>query len=101
MAYSIIMFAFAVLIIIAGILVYRGNTSLVHDYHQNNVTDKERPAYARAFSKGLFGIAATLIASGVLGLFNEMIAAIIVLFAGLIISVACLVRVQKKYNAGV
>ncbi|NLC26791.1 MAG: hypothetical protein GX777_09260 [Fastidiosipila sp.] len=99
MAYSIIMFAFSALIIIVGILIYRSNTSLVHDYQQDKVTDERRPAYSRAFAKGLFGIAATLTASGILGLFNEMVAAIIVIFLGLIISVLYLVRVQKQYNA--
>lgn len=103
-AYSIIMFAIAVLFLIFGIAIYRGNTRLIHDYHQTHVKESERREYGRAFAKGMFAICATLCISGIIALFgknNAIIAAcLIVLFAGLIISFVILAKVQKKYNGG-
>ena len=59
----------------------------------------------KAFSKGMFGMAASMILSGVVALFGEsksfMIASLAVLFLGFAISIAVLLRVQKKYNGGV
>ena len=103
-AYSIILFATAVLFLALGIAVYKGNTKLIHDYHQRNVRESERTEYGRAFSKGMFAICATLIISGIIALFGKTdpIAAVslIVLFAGLIVSGILIVKVQKKYNGG-
>ena len=62
-------------------------------------------AYGKAFSKGMIGMAASMILSGVVALFGEsksfMIASLVVLFFGFAISIAVLLRVQKKYNGGV
>ena len=50
-------------------------------------------------------MAASMILSGVVALFGEsksfMIASLVVLFLGFAISIAVLLRVQKKYNGGV
>ena len=99
-AYSIILFVVAVPFLALGIAVYKGNTELIHDYHQKNVKESQRAEYGRAFSKGLFVICATLLISGVAALFGKEGASLIVLFAGLIVSFAVLVRVQKRYNGG-
>ena len=103
-AYSIIMFVVAVLFFALGIAIYKGNTELIHDYHQKNVKESERMEYGRAFAKGMFAICATLLISGIIALFGKEtpIAAVslIVLFAGLIASFVVLVKVQKKYNGG-
>ena len=103
-AYSIILFATAVLFLALGIAVYKGNMKLIHDYHQRNVRESERTEYGRAFAKGMFAICATLLISGIIALFGETdpIAAVslIVLFAGLIVSGILIVKVQKKYNGG-
>jgi len=101
-AYSIIMFAIAVLFLIFGIAIFRGNTKLIHDYHQTHVKESERREYGRAFAKGMFAICATLIISGIIALFGKdgtvITACLIVLFAGLIVSFVILAKVQKKYN---
>ncbi|MBQ3504315.1 MAG: hypothetical protein IJA75_06400, partial [Oscillospiraceae bacterium] len=69
------------------------------------VKEEEKAAYGKAFSKGMFGMAASMILSGVVTLFGEsksfMIASLVVLFLGFAISIAVLLRVQKKYNGGV
>ena len=104
-AYSIIMFVTAVPLLALGIAVYKGNTELIHDYHQKNVKESERLEYGRAMAKGLFVICATLLISGVIALFSnkEDSAAAVpvaVMFAGLIVSFVVFVKVQKKYNGG-
>ena len=87
---------------IISIAIYRGKTNLIHDYHQTNVTDKA--AYGRAFGKAMLVITASLIVSGAIALFasTEMLATISLsaLFVGLIVGIACIVAVQKKYNGG-
>ena len=99
-AFSIIMFVVAVPFLALGIAIYKGNTELIHDYHQKNVKESERTEYGRAFSKGMFVICATLLISGIIAMFGEEKVPLIVLFAGLIASFAVLVKVQKRYNGG-
>ncbi len=100
--YSVILFLAAVPMGIISIAIYRGKTNLIHDYHQTNVTDKA--AYGRAFGKAMLVITTSLIISGAIALFasTEMLATISLaaLFAGLIVGIACIVAVQKKYNGG-
>lgn len=103
-AYSIFMFTIAVLSLMFGIAIYKGNTKLIHDYHQTHVKESERQEYGRAFAKGMFAICATLTISGIVALFGEegalVAASLIVLFAGLIFSFIILAKVQRKYNGG-
>ena len=100
--YSFILFFAAVPMIIISISIYKGNTNLIHDYHQTNVTDKA--AYGKAFGKAMFVVSAALLLSGIIGLFGdtEIVAtiALAVLFVGLFIGIAGIVAVQKKYNKG-
>ncbi len=104
LAHSITMFVGAALFLALGTAIYRGNTKLIHDYHQRNIKESERTEYGRAFAKGMFAICATLLLSGIIALFgkDDQIATVslIVLFAGLIISGVVIIKVQKKYNGG-
>ena len=103
-AYSVFMFVIAAFFLIVGIAIYKGNTKLIHDYHQTHVKESERQEYGRALAKGMFTICATLIISGIIALFGEegaiVAASLIVLFACLIVSFAILAIVQQKYNGG-
>lgn len=86
-----------------SIAIYRGKTDLIHDYHQTRVTDKA--AYGKAFGKGMLIVSMALLISGITGLLgtSEMMAmiAVAVLLIGLIIGIAWIIAVQKKYNKGV
>jgi hypothetical protein len=97
------MFLAAAPMITISIAIYRGKTSLIHDYHQTKVTDKA--AYGKAFGKAMLVISMALLLSGIIGLFGdtEIMAtiALAVLFVGLFIGIAGIVAVQKKYNKGV
>ena len=101
--YSLILFFAAIPMIIISISIYKGNTKLIHDYHQTKVTDKV--AYGKAFGKAMLVVSVSLLLSGIIGLFGdtEITAAIslAVLFVGLFIGIACIIAVQKKYNKGI
>ncbi len=103
-AYSIILLAAALLFLAVGIAIYRGNAKLIHDYHQENIKESDKPEYCRAFAKGMFVLAATLFISGIIPLVGKegsfLIASPIILVSGLIVSIIIIVKVQKKYNGG-
>lgn len=102
--YTLIMLASSIPFVWLGIRINRGDLHLIHDYHQKHVKEEEKTAYGKAFSTGMFGLAASMIASGIVALFGEskqfMIASLAILFLGFAISFAVLLRVQKKYNGG-
>ena len=99
--YAIIMFVVALIFLVTAVQIGKGNTKLIHDYHQKKVTDQA--AYGKAFGKALGMIPAALILSGIIALFGEAVAmvAVCVLVAGLIAGIIAIVRVQRKYNGGV
>ncbi len=97
--YSVFMFPAAALFTVLGIAIYNGKTDLIHDYHQTKVTDKS--AYGKAFGKAMLVIAAVMLLSGIMGLFEKLaILSVAILIIGLIIGIGCIVAVQKKYNNG-
>ena len=99
LVYAIIMFLVAAAFAAMGIAIYRGKTDLIHDYHQTKVTDKS--AYGKAFGKAMLVIAAVMLLSGIIGLFeNLLILAVVILIIGLVIGMGFLVAVQRKYNNG-
>lgn len=103
LAYSVMMFLTAALIMLLSIAIYKGKTNLIHSYHQIKVSDKS--AYGKAFGKALSGVAMAPLASGIVGLLgdSEVIAiiAVAVLMIGIGIGIGFIVAVQKKYNKGV
>ena len=72
-----------------------------------NMTTQDRiiNALIIILSVAVIALAASMIVSGLVTLFGEstsfMIASLVVLFLGFAISIAVLLRVQKKYNGGV
>ena len=101
--YSIILFLAAVPVVWVSVAIYRGRTELIHDYHQTKVRDKL--AYGKAFGKAMFVISASLILSGIVGLFGDsgilVGISLGILFVGLTLGIASVIGVQKKYNKGI
>lgn len=99
--YCMVMVAAAALFAVLSIMIYKGKTDLIHDYHQTKVTDKS--AYGKAFGKALGVLAGTMALSGGMALLGEsaMWGAVAVLLIGLAVGIIAIVRVQKKYNRGV
>lgn len=102
--YTLIMVGISIPFVWLGIRINRGDLFLIHDYHRKHVKEEEKAAYAREFSRGMFGMAASMTASGVAALLGEsggfMAASLVVLFLGFAVCVAVFLRVQKKYNGG-
>lgn len=96
--YSVIMFVTAVILLIIGALVYRGRTSLIHDYHQTNVKDKT--AYGKAMGKALACISIPLVIAGTAALFVTSALPTLILIPSLGFSLIPLFITQKKYNGG-
>ncbi|MGN1479585.1 MAG: DUF3784 domain-containing protein [Acutalibacteraceae bacterium] len=103
--FSVLLFAVALLFLIIGILIYKGNTKLIHDYHQLKIKESEKNNYCKDFSIGLFLISASLSVGGIIGLLGNSkqiaLISIAVIFIGIIISFLVIYKVQKKYNGRV
>lgn len=95
---SIILFAVAIGLNIIAILVYKGNTKLIHEYHQRNVKDKK--AYGRAMGKALSFFTLPIIIAGIISLFTDSGAIGAVLIVGFLIASVPIHIIQKKYNGG-
>ena len=102
--YSVIMFAGALLFFGVAVAIYRGNTNLIHSYHQTHVEEADKKKYGEAFSKGLFVLAIAMVFSGVIALFGETVPVVVlsvgVLLAGMAVSFLMLAKVQKEFNGG-
>ena len=104
LAYSVLMFAIAALYIGLAAAIYRGNTKLIHAYHQAHVKEADKGEYWKSFSKGLFVLAASLVFSGIIALWGTAIPVVLisvgVLLVGIVMSLIVLAKVQKEYNGG-
>ncbi|MBQ4369908.1 MAG: DUF3784 domain-containing protein [Oscillospiraceae bacterium] len=103
--YSVILFAVALLFLFIGISIYKGNARLIHDYHQTKVSENDKSEYCKGIGKGMFACAAAMFASGAAALLGSrgtvVAVSLCILFAGLIVSLIIIVKVQKKYNGGI
>lgn len=99
---SILYFAIAAIFIVVGILIFRGNTDLIHDYHQKNVKDFD--GYGKGMGKGIISIGVFFLIGAVVTLAvrceSGTIAGIIVSLSGFVMSLIYILKVQKKYNGG-
>ena len=102
--YSVILFAAAALFFGLAAAVYRGNTNLIHSYHQTHVKEADKKQYGRSFSKGLFVLAASMAFSGIIALFGETVPivmiSVVVLLAGNVAAFLVIAKVQKEFNGG-
>ena len=103
--YAIIMFLSAALFFVLSAAIYRGKTNLINSYHQENVKAEDRLKYGRAFARGLFLLAMSLLLSGAIPLFVRSSAgtkgSLVILFGGILIALFMIVRTQKKFNGGI
>ena len=103
--YSVILFVAAALFFVIGVLIFRGNTNLIHEYHRRNLAESIKRAYGRSFAKALFLIALTFVISGVVALFSATkafaVVSVAILLLGLFLSIVMIVRTQNKYNGGI
>lgn len=102
--YSVILFAVAVLFFGLAAAIYRGNTNLIHSYHQTHVKEADKKQYGRSFSKGLFVLAVSMVLSGIIALLGETFPVVMisvgVLLAGSVAAFLVIAKVQKEFNGG-
>ena len=96
--FMIIMLLTAAVFGVMAVLIYRGKTELIHDYHQTKVTDKA--GYGKAFGKAMAVMAIAMALSGVIALLLMWLA-MTILTVGLVAGIVWIYCVQKKFNGGV
>lgn len=99
--YVIVMLAVSAVFAAMAVLIYKGKTDLIHDYHRQHV--KDELAYGKAFGKAMAVISGSMAVSAITALFGVRLiwAALAVLFGGIVAGIIALLYVQKKYNGGV
>lgn len=97
---ALIFFLPSLALIISGIAVWRGKTSLIHAYHRNNVTDLKN--YGVAMGKAILGMGVFGLCGSVVLLFGESLLWIgLGLFVfGIVSMMVVICFIQKKYNGG-
>ena len=99
---AILYFAIAVLFIVVGILIFRGNTGLIHDYHRKSVKDFD--GYGKSMGKGVIGMGVPFLLGAIVSLClnsdKGTIVGIVIVLSGFALSFIYILKVQKKYNGG-
>ena len=85
---------------IVGILIRKGNVSILHSYHYKNVTDID--AYSKEMGSAVMFMSIPACINGFMTLFAHIkivsVISSVLLFAGLIICVIHIFKVQTKHN---
>ena len=99
--YTVLMFLMAALFVAMGVMIFRGRTDLIHDYHQKKVKDKA--AYCKDMGKVLLMFSAGMVVSGAVAMLGEAMAltATLILLLSVGIGLVLLCLVQKKHNGGI
>lgn len=100
--YAMTTFLLGILFLVLGNKIFHGKTNLIHDYHQENIGMQDKEAYGRAFSKGMYLIGVSTIASGIVSLLsNSVIIYVGIFILGFIFSLVIIVKVQRKFNGSI
>ena len=94
-----------VICLVIGIQNMRGNVSMLHSYHINNIKEEDKPAFGRAVGLGMVIMSVALIVYGALFIPAELTGNDIyltvgnaVLAVGLIIGITISLLAIRKYN---
>ena len=100
--YGIILLLVALLFAVFAVMISKGRTDLIHDYHQKHV--KDQPGYAKAYGKAMWIFAGTMALSGIIGMLGDsgwvVAASLGALFGGITVGTVAIFRIQKKFNGG-
>lgn len=116
-SFSIFLFIMGAVFLMTGIRLKRGSMTLIKDKPENKKNAKKnlkktkkqiakeleyKHAYGREFSKGMFIVAAFMVASGVFALFIDSTIGIVItlvgVFAGSIVGAGYMLRAYNKYE---
>ena len=90
-----------IVLLIVGFLIRKGNVSLLHSYHYKNVTDID--AYSKEMGSAVMLTCIPLLLNGFIALFSHIkivsVIGAVLFFAGMIICVIHIFKVQTKHNS--
>lgn len=99
---SIVMGVVAVCLFVSGLVIRKGNVTLIHSYHYKKVTDLD--GYSRAMGNTLMVMSIPIIVGSAMILFAHIkiieILCAVFLFCGIIPCIIYLFKIQVKYNGG-
>ena len=97
-----------IVFIVIGILNIKGNVSMLHSYHINNISEENKKPFGKLVGIGMIVIAVALMIAGALYIPAELTresiyatASNVVLFAGLIAGCGISLYAIKKYNKNI
>ena len=89
-----------IVLLIVGFLIRKGNVSILHSYHYKNVTDID--AYSKEMGSAVMFMSIPACINGFITLFAHIkivsVISAVLLFAGMIICVIHIFKVQTKHN---
>ena len=96
--YIIVFYAVGFLLLVLGIMIWRGKTKLIHAYHQKNVTDFK--GYGKAMGKVVAGQGVLAVIAASTAFFGErwMVIGVWIFFVGFCVMFLILYFIQRKYN---
>ena len=102
---AIIYLVVSIIILIIGILNLKGNISMVHSYHIENIEPEDKLKFAKLMGIGMIVIGVSLFVAGVAMLLSNiftndlfMIINIVITIVGFIIGMIICIYSIKKYN---
>ena len=90
-----------VICIAIGISNRKGNLSLLHSYHKNNVSEEDRIPFGKLVGLGMIIVGAALAVYGGLSLVSAAAIGNAVLIVGLVVGLGLAFYAMKKYNNGI
>lgn len=68
--FALVTIIFGIILLVLGSQIAHGYTYLIHDYHQASIKEEDKKGYGTDFSKGMYGIAFSFLASGIVSIFT-------------------------------
>ena len=96
---GIILLAVGILFIWIGWAIWKKlKISLLHSYHYNKVSKKNKPEFCRQVGIGMIIIGTGMVLSGVITMLSGSLLSLIPLAAGLAVGTPIMLRAIRKYN---
>jgi len=90
-----------IIIIILGIINFRGNISTIHRYNRRRVSAADAPKYGKIMGLGTMIIGGSVILTAVLQLIFDREGIFSLMIAGAVIGAAVMLYAQFRYNRGI
>ena len=84
--------------IVIGISNRKGNLSMLHSYHKNNVSEEDRIPFGKLVGLGMIIVGAALAVYGGLSFVSASAIGTAVLIVGLVVGLGLAFYAMKKYN---